>query len=238
MEVARPDRAPPYAARSRGCRTGPPGRARARPERRARSHAGERACRAVSCQAERPRVQGLSARVASELTMPKLSDSMADAVIVRWLKSPGEAFERGDGLIEVETDKATVVYEAESTGTIGSILVPEGATVAIGEPIATLANGDRATEGTQRPAPAKAEPEAAPSVAPAAAPPREDGSNAGRPNATPVARRTAVELGVSLYGLTGTGTGGRITREDVRRAAESGAEKPRTAGGRKGDVRQ
>ena len=61
------------------------------------------------------RVQGLSL-VAHELTMPKLSDSMADAVILRWLKSPGEAFERGEGLIEVETDKATVVYEAESDG--------------------------------------------------------------------------------------------------------------------------
>src|SRR5262245_18463797 len=76
--------------------------------------------------------------------MPKLSDSMADAVILRWLKSAGEAFERGDGLIEVETDKATVVYEAEWDGTLDSILAPEGATVAVGEPIARLANGDAA----------------------------------------------------------------------------------------------
>ena len=60
--------------------------------------------------------------MARELTMPKLSDSMADAVIVRWLKSPGEPFERGEGLIEVETDKATVVYEAEADGTLASIL--------------------------------------------------------------------------------------------------------------------
>ena len=68
-----------------------------------------------------------------ELTMPKLSDSMADAVIVRWLKAPGEPFARGDALIEVETDKATVVYEAESDGTLDSILIPEGGTAAIGE---------------------------------------------------------------------------------------------------------
>jgi len=172
--------------------------------------------------------------VASELTMPKLSDSMADAVIVRWLKSPGDAFERGEALIEVETDKATVVYEAESAGTLASILAPEGTTVAIGEPIATLANGHSATDREQRPAPAKAESE---SAAPIAAPPPEDGSTAGRPNATPVARRTAVELGVSLYGLTGTGTGGRITRQDVQRAAESDAAPHRPAGGGKGDVR-
>jgi pyruvate dehydrogenase E2 component (dihydrolipoamide acetyltransferase) len=80
--------------------------------------------------------------MARELTMPKLSDSMADAVIVRWLKSPGEPFARGEPLIEVETDKATVVYEAESDGTLDSILVDEGATVSIGQPIATLANAD------------------------------------------------------------------------------------------------
>jgi pyruvate dehydrogenase E2 component (dihydrolipoamide acetyltransferase) len=156
--------------------------------------------------------------VARQLTMPKLSDSMTDAVIVRWLKSAGDAFSRGEALIEVETDKATVVYEAESDGTLDSILVPEGATAGIGEPIATLANGDRG---------------------PAAAGAPKDGSAAAvqRPNATPVARRTAVELGVSLHGIVGTGVAGRITREDVERAAaESGAPSPGPAG-RKGDVR-
>jgi pyruvate dehydrogenase E2 component (dihydrolipoamide acetyltransferase) len=132
--------------------------------------------------------------------MPKLSDSMADAVIVRWLKTPGDAFSKGDALIEVETDKATVVYEAESDGTLDSILVPEGASASIGDPIATLANGDRGL---------------------AAAP--DQASAAQRPNATPVARRAAVQLGVSLHGIVGTGAAGRITQEDVERAASGGA---------------
>jgi pyruvate dehydrogenase E2 component (dihydrolipoamide acetyltransferase) len=161
-----------------------------------------------------------------ELTMPKLSDSMADAVILRWLKSAGETFERGEGLIEVETDKATVVYEAEWDGTLASILAPEGSTVAVGEPIATLANGDSAVsveEGTRR-----ARPESAPTSAAAAedatALSPGDGSPLPRPIATPVARRTAVDLGVSLHGLAGTGPGGRITVDDVTRAAtEAGA---------------
>ena len=147
-----------------------------------------------------------------ELTMPKLSDSMADAVILRWLKSAGEAFSRGEGLIEVETDKATVVYEAEWDGTLDAILVPEGATVAVGDPIATIANGDGAAarEAPSEPAP----PERAAS----------DDSAPGRVVATPVARRTAVELGVSLHGVVGTGPGGRITVDDVQRAAaEAGA---------------
>jgi pyruvate dehydrogenase E2 component (dihydrolipoyllysine-residue acetyltransferase) len=156
-----------------------------------------------------------------ELTMPKLSDSMADAVILRWLKSAGEDFARGEGLIEVETDKATVVYEAEWDGTLDSILVPEGATVAVGEPIATLANGDGAAPARESPPEhSQSERVSQPPVAPApeaqAAP---DDPASGRPVATPVARRTAVELGVSLHGLTGTGPGGRITVDDVTRAA-------------------
>jgi pyruvate dehydrogenase E2 component (dihydrolipoamide acetyltransferase) len=157
----------------------------------------------------------------SALTMPKLSDSMADAVIVRWLKTPGDSFERGEALIEVETDKATVVYEAEAPGTLESILVPEGASASIGDPIAMLANGGG--------------PPAAMRVTPAR---REDGeksSDGQRANATPVARRTALERGLSLHGISGTGPGGRITREDVERVAESGAGVPSAQSG-KGDA--
>jgi pyruvate dehydrogenase E2 component (dihydrolipoamide acetyltransferase) len=156
--------------------------------------------------------------------MPKLSDSEADAVIVRWHKSPGDAFARGDALIEVETDKATVVYEAERDGTLETILVPEGESVAVGAPIATLADGDGAPDGaattarSQSAAPAPAPP-AATAVA---APPRVARDDETRPRATPVARRTAVALGVSLHGIAGTGPGGRITADDVTRAAAEG----------------
>ena len=175
--------------------------------------------------------------VAHELTMPKLSDSMADAVIVRWLKSPGDDFERGEGLIEVETDKATVVYEAESDGKLASILVPEGATVAVGEPIATLANGEHAPSGEEGRAPAPRHSTVPGPATVPAAPPSGDGTGARRPNATPVARRTAVELGVSLHGIPGTGPGGRITADDVTSAAAGGAATaPQAAGGGKGEV--
>src|SRR4051794_40731828 len=160
-----------------------------------------------------------------ELTMPKLSDSMADAVIVRWLKAAGEGFTRGEGLLEVETDKATVVYEAEWDGTLESILAPEGATVAVGEPIATIANG----HGSDGP-PAPARPKPVQDLPTAAAPPVATPASDGAPQravATPVARRTAVELGVSLHGITGTGPGNRITVDDVTRAAaEAGAAPP------------
>jgi len=140
------------------------------------------------------------------LTMPKLSDSMEEATIVKWLKGPGDSFAKGDALAEIETDKATIVYEAEADGTIGEIVVPEGESARLGAPIATL-EGD------------------------GAAPPE-------RARATPVARRRAVELGVSLHGLTGTGPGGRISIEDVERAAEStdGAAPAPAEPGPKGEV--
>jgi pyruvate dehydrogenase E2 component (dihydrolipoamide acetyltransferase) len=160
--------------------------------------------------------------------MPKLSDSMADAVIVRWLKAPGDAFARGEGLIEVETDKATVVYEAEWDGALDSILVPEGGTAAVGQPIATLANGEGAAPRSGQVAPA----------AVTASPAIGDGGPERRPSATPVARRTAVELGVSLHGIAGTGPGGRITADDVTRAAaDSRAPAAEDAAGGKGEVR-
>ena len=163
--------------------------------------------------------------MSAELTMPKLSDSMADAVILKWLKSPGEAFARGEALLEVETDKANVVYEAEADGTLEAILVLEGASASVGQPIATLAGGDGAAgrvvpAAVTREAPAPAETPATAGVAVPVGTPVTNGSAAeARPNATPVARRTALELGLSLHGLTGTGPGGRITADDVKRAA-------------------
>ena len=162
--------------------------------------------------------------MARELTMPKLSDSMADAVIIRWLKGPGETFTRGDALIEVETDKATVVYEAEWDGTLGAILVPEGGTAGVGDAIATVSNGDGEAFP---PRPRVATPERAPAMASDHGDRERAPIAAGaRANASPVARRAAVELGVSLHGIAGTGPGGRVTVEDVRAAADSGAPAP------------
>jgi pyruvate dehydrogenase E2 component (dihydrolipoamide acetyltransferase) len=165
--------------------------------------------------------------VGAELTMPKLSDSMADATIIKWLKSPGDGFQRGEALLEVETDKATVVYEAEADGALEAILVPEGASASVGQPIATLA-GSPPTPGAVVVSSSVAAQVEAPARVEAAAPdetPATNGAAAAgaRPNATPVARRTALELGLSLHDVAGTGPGGRITGDDVRRTATSSA---------------
>jgi pyruvate/2-oxoglutarate/acetoin dehydrogenase E1 component len=99
-----------------------------------------------------------------QLVMPKLSDSNEESVIVKWLKHAGEQFARGEPLAEIETDKATVVYEAEGDGVIESIVVDEGSAARPGEPIATI-DGDVPT----RPA----APGAAAAAPRAAAPPEE-----------------------------------------------------------------
>jgi pyruvate dehydrogenase E2 component (dihydrolipoyllysine-residue acetyltransferase) len=168
--------------------------------------------------------------VPADLTMPKLSDSMADAVILRWLKTPGEGFRRGEALLEVETDKATVVYEAEADGTLEAILVEEGGSASVGQPIAMLAGG--AGDAAVPPVEAPASKGAARAEAGGAA------AGGARPNASPVARRTARELGLSLHDVAGTGPGGRITRGDVRQAATAGgaAVPSRPAGQGRGEV--
>jgi pyruvate/2-oxoglutarate/acetoin dehydrogenase E1 component len=88
--------------------------------------------------------------VTRELTMPKLSDSNEDSVILRWLKREGEPFARGEPLAEIETDKATMVYEAESDGILATIVVSEGEAAHVGQAIATV------TDGRAGPAPATA----------------------------------------------------------------------------------
>ena len=129
--------------------------------------------------------------------MPRLSDSMEEGTIVRWLKQDGEQVARGEPLAEVETDKATVTFEADADGIL-RILVGEGQTVPIGGLIARIG------EAAESPPP----------------PAREEN---GRVKASPLARRIARETGVDLSQLAGTGPGGRIVKADVSAAAPAPA---------------
>ena len=73
--------------------------------------------------------------------MPRLSDTMTEGTIAKWLKQPGEPIKKGDELLEIETDKATMVQESYEDGVMEEILVPEGQTVPIGQPIARIGDG-------------------------------------------------------------------------------------------------
>src|SRR5438034_10643891 len=98
--------------------------------------------------------------------MPRLSDSMGEATIVAWLKQPGESFLRGEPVVEIETDKATVVYEAEADGLLAEILRPEGDTATLGEPIARLGGEDEDSPTTRTPGDSTQQPAAAYQPAP------------------------------------------------------------------------
>ena len=139
--------------------------------------------------------------------MPRLSDSMEEGTVAKWLVAEGAPVARGQPLVEIDTDKATMEYESESEGTLLQILVHEGETAAIGTPIARVGS---------------------PSEAPTAStsPPAERVQRSARANASPVAKRLAKELGVALECVEGTGPNGMITREDVERAAGGPAQGP------------
>jgi pyruvate dehydrogenase E2 component (dihydrolipoamide acetyltransferase) len=166
-----------------------------------------------------------------EIKMPRLSDTMEEGAISTWRKQPGDTVSAGDVLVEIETDKAVMEYEAYQDGILTEILVPEGQTVEIGAPIARIDDGSGAPE----PAPV-AEPAAAaspPAPEPATAAPATNGAgngtNGSRQLVSPLVRKIARENHLDLSGVTGTGPGGRIIRADVDALLRTGAPAPASA---------
>ncbi|MGH2962183.1 MAG: dihydrolipoamide acetyltransferase family protein [Solirubrobacterales bacterium] len=179
--------------------------------------------------------------MATDIVMPRLSDSMEEGTILRWIKSQGDEVAVGDELVEIETDKANMVYEADAAGTLTEILAQEGDTLPIGEPIARVGEaGEAGGNGAAREPEAEPEPEEAPrpqaeapeSEAPSAPAATEEPGTAareerapgavgvepsgdGRVKASPLARRIARERGLDLAGISGSGPGGRIVKADV-----------------------
>jgi len=169
-----------------------------------------------------------------ELKMPALSPTMEEGTLAKWLVKEGDKVNSGDILAEIETDKATMEFEAVDEGTVAKILVPEGAEgVKVGQPIALLAGeGEDVSKAPAAPkadAPAPAAPAPAPAPkadetpksapAPAAAAPQTPSKAAGdRIKASPLARRIAEEKGVDLSSVQGSGPGGRIVKADIEQA--------------------
>ena len=166
--------------------------------------------------------------------MPRLSDSMEEGTIVRWLKRDGDEVARGEELVEIETDKATMAYESDTAGTL-QITAQEGATLPVGAKIAVIGDDDpelseaaaSAEVEVEVPEPA-ATPAADGETAPAASAPATR-SGGERVKASPIARRIAGETGVDLDSLSGSGPGGRIVKADVEGAGTAASATPPAA---------
>ena len=172
--------------------------------------------------------------MAAEIHVPELGESVADATVGRWLKQEGEAVKSGDPLVELETDKINFEVEAEQDGVLQSISKDEGETVNVGEVIGTIGEGGEAGDGAAPEPQDEEEQEEQPQAEeereerPQAEQPeaeetggeeqdghREVEDGAGR--ASPSVRKLAQEYEVDLAEVTGSGSGGRITRDDVER---------------------
>ena len=166
----------------------------------------------------------------TEILMPALSPTMEEGTLAKWLVKEGDSVKSGDIIAEIETDKATMEFEAVDEGVIGKLLVAEGTEgVKVNAPIAVLlAEGE--TAGDMASAAPKAKAAAAPvaaapapvaAAAPAASAPKA--ADGARLFATPLARRIAAEKGLDLAAIKGSGPHGRIVKADVAGATASAA---------------
>ncbi len=168
--------------------------------------------------------------MAAEIHVPELGESVADATVGRWLKQEGEAVKSGDALVELETDKINFEVEAEQDGVLESISKGEGETVNVGEVIGTIGEGngtapeqqEQQEEEDEQPQAEAEQPEAESEEAEAEEAGSEESNGhrevedgAGR--ASPSVRKLAQEYDVDLAEVSGSGSGGRITRDDVER---------------------
>lgn len=172
----------------------------------------------------------------TEILMPALSPTMEEGTLAKWLVKEGDVVASGDIMAEIETDKATMEFEAVDEGTIGKILIEEGSEgVKVNTPIAVLLeDGESADDISSAPA---ATPAAAEAPAPAADPPpaatpapaAPQSSDGSRIFASPLARRIAANNGVDLATVNGSGPHGRIVKADVEGLSASAAAPAKAA---------
>ena len=158
--------------------------------------------------------------------MPKYEMTQETGKIARWLKSDGDVVEKGDPLLEIETDKTNIEVESRAAGVLTGICAEPGQVVPVGQPIAYIIKpGEVWPAAAAAPAPVVVTP-----AAPAAAATPQESSAALR--ATPIAERMAAEHGIDLRAVAATGPGGRITREDVEAHLAAQAAPPPAADGK------
>jgi pyruvate dehydrogenase E2 component (dihydrolipoamide acetyltransferase) len=195
--------------------------------------------------------------MANQVVMPKLSPTMEEGQLARWLKKEGDKVSMGEPLAEIDTDKATMEMQALSNGVLRKILIKEGESAPLGQPIAIIGEADEdisellKTATASKPAKAESSPEkptesdAAPAVeakpaepepARATAAPNGDGHKpsaapAGRVLISPIAARMASDAGIDFKTVQGSGPGGRIVKRDIETAISDREKAPSTKAG-------
>jgi 2-oxoglutarate dehydrogenase E2 component (dihydrolipoamide succinyltransferase) len=172
--------------------------------------------------------------MAVEIKVPELGESVVEATVARWLVKAGDTVKAGDAVVALETDKVDLEVPATTDGVLASIVVEEGQDVQIGDVLGTI-DTDAAGKPSSAEPEASAAPEAKgpaagkPEAAPAEASAPADVAGATSDRITPVAKRMAQEEGIDLAEISGSGAGGRVTKEDVARHLRSREEEPAQA---------
>lgn len=174
--------------------------------------------------------------------MPALGVAQETGILVNWLKAEGESVAKGEPIMEVETDKATVEVESPASGVLANVSAAPGETIPVGQMMAIILAPGESSAGRSESPPSQPRAEVSPaasvrtsSTAPAVSPPPSTSERPGRIAASPAARRIAREKGIELASLKASGPGGNIIAEDVLRAAEKQA--PKAAPGAIGEQR-
>jgi len=175
----------------------------------------------------------------TDIIMPQMGESIVEGTITKWLKKPGDKVQRDEPLFEISTDKVDAEIPAPASGVLQEIKVTEGTTVGVNTIVGTIAVDGEATSAPSKSAPAApaaekpAKPEAkteekksAPAPAPAPAAHEEDEET----RSSPLVRKIAREHGVNLSQVSGTGLGGRITKQDILQFIESQGSQPAHVG--------
>ena len=171
-----------------------------------------------------------------DVVMPQMGESIVEGTLTKWLKKPGDRVERDEPLFEISTDKVDTEIPSPSAGTLGEILVQEGATVGINTVVGRISDGasgngaGAAAVAASVPTPAPAAAPVVVNVAPAAEPMTADAGPL-----SPLVRKMARENNIDLNQVRGTGAGGRITKQDLENYLDARATQraPRAQQGRR-----
>jgi 2-oxoglutarate dehydrogenase E2 component (dihydrolipoamide succinyltransferase) len=175
----------------------------------------------------------------TDIIMPQMGESIVEGTITKWLKKPGDKVQRDEPLFEISTDKVDAEIPAPASGVLQEIKVTEGTTVGVNTVVGTIAVDGEAAAAPAKAAPAAPAPPAkeekreekkpaaaAAAPAPAPAPPPQESSEDEEARSSPLVRKIAREHGVSLSQISGTGLGGRITKQDIMAFIERAPSTP------------